>query len=1248
MANSMNPDAIGIEYKINLKKLRASVVEAQKILRGLNTSIVASSKKLGQMKVGVASASIKSISNASAELRTMGITSNMTAQQIKKLNLTALDMNRAFDLTKTRMNDLKKSMAGSGRASSKAAKEYKQLESRLPRLEHEANKGAKAFGDARRAMERWGGGFKYMMLSQAAWIASGAVLFGTLTAISGAIKDFIDFHQDLRDTAAIVQATTAGYEKMEKAAVKAFLNSTMSLKETTNALKILGQTGLDAAASAVVLETVYKIVTATGADTTTTVKFLTTAMAVWRIEAEGAAAVGNVLGAALNFSKMEAEDLGTAFNYTASLSKSLGLSYTDLAAIMAVMSNAGIKMSTAATGLRGIFAQLIASTPKFEKQILAAGLSMDAVSLKTNNFFDVLKTLETAGFDVFKIFMGTRRRTGSAFTVLLEQGSVLMDLMRRALTDTNAVTVMFEKSMEGMKNQMILTGHAIKMYMIDRLEFLKPILTGTAKYLREVFTVLGELNGFILAVGVAWGVYKLHAIAASIATVGLANSMGFLAKSLMFLKTHWIFAAIAGLVLVYAGLKRVIDATTDSLDEQLKRNERSIDLLTKLQISMMDTRKTEEERLELLAEYSDQYPELLTLLEKHEISIDDINKATQSLVDTDKRRNAVIKAGILIQKQLALAEAEALLEGTQREGIPAGSIVRDPRRGFVASMSKDEETIKKHKDRIKKLAGEIYKLKLDLGIVKLPEIIPDTEEKKFDWLPKHQKILDKLRYDASTERQQAKADLIKKLKDVGQTEEKITGLRTEQMEARIIIYKDYRKTISEIDEKENKKREAAIKKALKDEQREILKTFKQRKKVFDDEVKLWEDRFRDFRKSIKTRESIEKKFVSFKEKLAAKLADQEATEYEREVASAQARVDQRKRVYNDLLKIAQDYYKKMSEEAVGNPLLAGEVVNAAALVAEIKAKLSDLTRLEVEVLTGIEKPIDVGDFARGIKDGFKEARETLENEYEQWKTFTKEITLGVQGSFRDIFFDAMTRDKKIKDAEKQAERDYKEDVDDINKEYAYKEETNTKEHLKALADAQAEYARQVKDIHEEMTMSLGDYFDSFVVRVQSAIADLAASWVASGLFGKSGGTGGIFGTILSAGAAFVGGGGGASDYGMAGMTHDGGWIKRMHGGGYNLKSDESRRILKHGEYVIKDTSASALGGAALDHMNRTGRMPDSGGRVVKNYNSYTIYAMDSESMDQALRRGGARAIADISLNSFSRESERLNPITRRY
>ena len=111
-------------------------------------------------------------------------------------------------------------------------------------------------------------------------------------------------------------------------------------------------------------------------------------------------------------------------------------------------------------------------------------------------------------------------------------------------------------------------------------------------------------------------------------------------------------------------------------------------------------------------------------------------------------------------------------------------------------------------------------------------------------------------------------------------------------------------------------------------------------------------------------------------------------------------------------------------------------------------------------------------------------------------------------------------------------------------------------------------------------------------------------------------------------------------------VHEGGLlkaIKRMHAGG--LKSGEVLRVLKDKEYVIKDSSVRSLGASGLDYANRTGQWPQ-GQTTVVNKNYLSIYAMDSESIDTAIRRGGGRAVNDLSLTAFARARARKDPMVR--
>ena len=1110
------------------------------------------------------------------QLARMGITTNTTTSDLKRMNLNSLETSKALKLTKDRIAELEKATTRSGKATAGASEEHRKLQQRLPYLQDEANKGVKAFGDYRRAMDRWGQGFKYMMLSQAAWIASGAILFGTLSAVGGAIKSFIDFHQDMRDAAAIVQATTTGYEKMEKAAVKAFLNSTMSLKDTTQALKILGQTGMEAAEAAVVLETVYKITTATGGDTATVVKFLTTALKVWKLEANEAAAVGNVLGAALNYSKLDVEDLGTAFNYVASMAKSVGLSITDLSAIMAVMSNAGVKASTMATGLRGVFAKLLGPTPKLRKELEKVGLTMQDVSLISNDFFTVLKNLEKAGFDVESVFKGFQRREGAGLLVLLEQGSEKLDLMRRALKDTTAVEVMFERSMKGMKNQITLAGHAIQQYMIDRLDFLRPALTGTAKFIRELFTTLGDLNKVIMLTLGSWIIYQSTLIGISIATSATTTATVRLVGALSLLSRHPVFLAMAGLVLAHTIYKRVVDETTESLDEQIKRHNKTTDDLRKLQIAMSMTNKTDQEKLALLREYAKDYPQLLGYLESHRDNIMGVDDALKGFIAASEKAKRATKFLTLAQINADIAITESL-KRTREEQAKQSDGYFDK---IVAYFAKGP--LKEYENALDKLRQKKKLLRLDLGLRSedtWDEDFPETGDKGKDtivvWTDKMQKALEKLRLKVGTERDKAKKILEDGLEDF----ELIEGMKEEvlakTLEARRLLYQKYNETINKINEKEEKAKKVifdGLSNKVKKEEAVIAKFDAQQSARIEKNRAMHE---KELERSTDSQRKWVTKISKFNEDLTEDNIKLIKDEYTKRQFYLEKEILERRRKYQELLAEAEDYFTDLAKLAIDNPFLIPELDRVAKLIENIKSMQGVLSGIEGKERGALAKEAP-WNFSAGMEEGLREARTEISNEYEIWRNASKNTALAMRDSFSDLFFDAMKGELK----------------------------------------------------------SLGDYWKAFGNAVKREIANMAAAWVTSGLL-KLGGDLLLKGFI---GATNIGGGLG----GTALAEHDGGLIRKMHGGGPALKSDETLRVLKENEFVIKDSSTRSLGLNALNFMNKTGRMPSAGPNVTSVHNSYTIVAMDSESMDQALRRGGARAIQDISIGSYIYESERRN------
>jgi len=947
-------DFIGVHYEIDIAKLKNSMDKAKTELDRFNQKI----SKAAQ-QVSAPRGMIQGYAGVGAELKKMGISATTTTKQFEGMNFTALEHTKIAKLTKVQMGNLEKSIEKTGVATGAASKQYDRLSKRLEHSQYQIRQQAGAMGDARRAQERWSAtGMKAMFLSQTAWLASGAVIFGVLSTIRTGIQNFMDFNQGLVDAAAITQATSAGFEQMRKAAMGAFTSSTMGAKEATDALKILGQAGMDATDAAIALETVYKVTTATGGATTDVVKFLTTALNVWNLSAKDAAEVGNILGAALNYSKLEVEDLTTVFNYVASMAKSAGMSITELAATLAVMANAGIKASTIGTGLRGVFTKLIATTPKFEKQLRSVGLTVDDVSLVTNDFFTVLKRLQDAKFDMPKIFKGMTRREAASLNVILEQGVERFKLMEKALTDTTAVEVMFERSMMGMKNQIILTGHQIQAVFIDALKYSQPIIIKITQTIRALIDAIRQLSPILLGVGAAFMAWKVWGVLMISMFTEVAAKATFLNSILMFLSRHPIFASITLLITGFAAVKAIIDATTVSVKEHVSQLNREIDDLSKLQILMMDVNKTDEEKLDILANYAKDYNILLPLLSKEKFMIEDVIELTSK---ENKERKEKIR--LLKEEELARLKSELSRRKMAKEAATAEIGEPSPWMQKLQSFFGlgFKETIGDLEKQIKTI-----QLELDRMAGKGPKI--EKPKVKFEFTEEMIDAVEKMEYDLANARKQAEIDLEENLAKFGIVEGAKTKLTTEQIHARETAYKTYNKKLTEIKEEE-------------------LKTATE---IYEKTEKL-EKEFRDTQ------------FEQTKRAMEATLDEHEYRQWLAEAEFEREKENNRERTkaiekYRDELK------KTYAEAEIKDPALLKQIEQLDLLI----KKWRELGLIKKEDA----KAYDPKDMVGGFKKGVEEMVTAWTDGYALMKDFARDAFQSIQSSFSDIVYDNMIGELK--------------------------------------------------------------------------------------------------------------------------------------------------------------------------------------------------------------------------------------------
>jgi len=613
--------------------------------------------------------------NAEINRLTGGVEINR--KSLKQLGFGYLELEKLQSLLTERMKLIRQEFGLTGKSTAAMNAQMEATAESLGIVQYQVGQFTKRSADANRAMDRWGVGFKDMLKSQMAWLLGGALIFGTVFKIQQAFSETIGtmfkFRQAMIDVGAITEASAEEMKIMERAARDVATSSKMSFMETADALKILGQAGLSATQSAQALRTVAMLVTATGASSQEAVKVLTTAMSVWNLSAKESTRVGNVLAAALNYSKLEINDLATAFNYVAAMASQVGMSIEETAGSIAVLSNAGIRASTIGTGLRGIMAQLIAPTKAFREEIKAVGLKFSDIQMPGHGLIEVLRTLQKAGFDLGNIFEGLEKRQAGALAAMLNMGSEAFREMTERLTGTNAMMVMFERSMEGPMNRLKVLGNQLLNMGIGLTDIVVPAFNGLISVLGKTFDSIKD-TAPILALTAAL-LNMTHIV------TGLTVAYKALGIALTFIAKHPIILVMGGIVAAWSLLKTYVLDTGKALQDTIKQQDKELSLLgrkildiEKLNAMMKEGNITQEQMNEAIAETAATHMELNEAIRQGQLEGKELGKIFEEILKKFKKQFDDLKmirfvgiATVLEQEQKRLEKMSVDWENLQRK-----------------------------------------------------------------------------------------------------------------------------------------------------------------------------------------------------------------------------------------------------------------------------------------------------------------------------------------------------------------------------------------------------------------------------------------------------------------------------------------------------------------------------------------------------------------------------------------------------
>ena len=425
---------------------------------------------------------------------------------------------------------------------------------------------------------------------QIEWFAGAAVIFTLVAGFRKLVTSTFEFQQSLKDIQAVTMATKEEIDLLAAAAMNVSTETPIAAGEVAKMGLQLIRAGMNAKDAAVALNMVAKVATVAGEDAKIVADTVATAFFAWKMQAQDMAKVGNIIAATLNYSRLQVEDLGTAYNYLAGTASALNKSFSETNAIMAVFSNMGIKASTIGTGLAMVFGRLLVPTQKFRNTIKNLGGDISETDIAVHKFADVLEYLENINYDASLAMSQFGQRAGRILMFAMSAGSEAFRTMESRIAKSKQLTEGLAHSMEGPINQMKQMWNMLIAVAIRVGESMQPIFQAVIVSLKLMGAVLyhavrfwTSLAGKIALAAIVINIFFKRIVLLIPVIMRLARTM----FTLEFATGNWKRAILAILGLIAAGA--IFDRIVGGADAGIEKLAAMNDALQSTQASLTET-----------------------------------------------------------------------------------------------------------------------------------------------------------------------------------------------------------------------------------------------------------------------------------------------------------------------------------------------------------------------------------------------------------------------------------------------------------------------------------------------------------------------------------------------------------------------------------------------------------------------------------------------------------------------------------
>lgn len=319
----------------------------------------------------------------------------------------------------------------------------------------------------------------------------GAVL-GVSIGLKDTIETYKDFEAAMSQVQAISGATSSELTKLTNKAKEMGATTKFTAEESAEAFKYMAMAGWKTEDMLSGIEGILRLAAASGEDLATTSDIVTDALTAFKLKAADAGHFSDVLAAAASNANTTVSGMGETFKYAGAMAGTLGYSIEDVALMVGLMANSGIKASTAGTELNNIFTRLATNTDGAADTLKELGIDFFDSTGKARDLSDIMDALRKATerytdeqkSNIANTLAGTRAQAGllAILNASEEDYNKLADAINNA---DGAAANMSETMLDNLQGSITLLQSAVDGVKISFGERLSPYVRSLADWFTD-------------------------------------------------------------------------------------------------------------------------------------------------------------------------------------------------------------------------------------------------------------------------------------------------------------------------------------------------------------------------------------------------------------------------------------------------------------------------------------------------------------------------------------------------------------------------------------------------------------------------------------------------------------------------------------------------------------------------------------------------------------------------------------------